>query len=295
MDGIGGIILNAALLNNAKNATITNTTTVTVAVENLNPIVTLPSGIANVSVTDIPMKLNVKPSSNIGVNIATTSTGVTIPPATLSFTPDNFATEQRFTITVNILNSCANTFPDIQFTLTAGSTFSNTYSIPVNIRKNVKCTFVTTATTNGAFGGIAGGDAFCMANIPSALSGVGSGTYKAFLGITSVRSQTPLLDWVFQPGFAFFRQDTKTRIGIANSSSLFDLPLENSPGNNSPPLIHTGGVLITSTSFNLAPICANFTSSIGMTNRAASPTDPNLNHTASVPCSNAYSFWCIEQ
>lgn len=80
--------------------------------------------------------------------------------------------------------------------------------------------FVTDATHNGDFDGIAGADAFCMSD-PNKPSG---GTWKALIA-SSGRSRTS--NWILQASTQYVRVSDSAVIGTTNSLGVFPSPLTN--------------------------------------------------------------------
>jgi hypothetical protein len=95
--------------------------------------------------------------------------------------------------------------------------------------------FVTTNTTDGNMGGVAGADALCASDPGKP---TGGGTYKALIvdGAARVACTTANCsggpgehtDWVLQPNETYARSDGTTIIGATNANGLFVFPLTNS-------------------------------------------------------------------
>lgn len=80
--------------------------------------------------------------------------------------------------------------------------------------------FVTDATHNGDFDGIAGADAFCMSD----LNKPSGGTWKALIA-SAGRSRTS--NWILQANTQYVRVSDSAVIGITNSLGVFPSPLTN--------------------------------------------------------------------
>ena len=133
----------------------------------------------------------------------------------------------------------------LQLGRAAGSSVAPTLTPP--LPTTPKVTFVTTVT-NGNLGGIAGADAFCMAdaNKPALPAGA---SYKALL-VDGVNRRacttadcgggfTEHIDWVFRPSSQYLRADGVTPVHTTNADGIFVFPMANTFGTGSS-LIFTG-------------------------------------------------------
>ncbi len=113
---------------------------------------------------------------------------------------------------------------------------ANITSVSVTCSDNPKRIFVTTATHNGNFGGVANADTFCLDNSPEGVTG----TFKAMMSQFGVRqacdSADPNctvaagnnIDWVMAANTEYYRIDGVTPIGTTNAAGIFAFPITNS-------------------------------------------------------------------
>lgn len=165
----------------------------------------------------------------------------------------------------------------------------------------IKKIFVTDATFNGNFGGIAAADVKCNED----LSKPKNGLYKAMLvdGVTRRACATDncggsqaSIDWVMRPNYQYIRADGTTPIGTANKYGTLNFPLTNS--------ITT---VSTSVWTGLSPnwrdgldSCINWTADTGAPIFGSSASDASAIGTGAVtndrrPCDELLPLYCVEQ
>jgi hypothetical protein len=113
----------------------------------------------------------------------------------------------------------------------------------------------STINTAQNFGGAAGGDAHCAANLPGAQAG--TGIYKALL-MTSDGTRDQSNNWVLYANTEYRREDGTTVIGTTNASSIFTFPLTN-PIAVGVSYTATGITVVNATTWNVGLNCDDWT------------------------------------
>ncbi len=160
--------------------------------------------------------------------------------------------------------------------------------------------FLTTATTAGNWGSIAGGDTFCNSD---AGKPTGVGIYKAMVGSSGRKAcnnaggcigfTAESIDWVLAAGIKYYRPDG-TFIAQANSDRIFTFPLTNSISTISTN-VWTGIDAGWNTTTASTAECTGWTNA-GFGNYGTSNgTDSSILYVSNSACGTVYRLYCVEQ
>ncbi|TGN01214.1 DUF1554 domain-containing protein [Leptospira yasudae] len=196
--------------------------------------------------TSVTLALKTRAASVEQFNFAWADTagGPTISPATFTYSGSNTT---NVTI-IAIDNDCLDDTMTLNATRVSDS---KVYALKFNVTDRDRCIFLASNSSTpgvtgpgftGNLGGVAGADAKCQAEKPSALPGAAS-EYKALLGIDTVRNPTKSggileTNWPLKVGVRYFSYSasapegayiaTGTSNGIGTGSAIFTFPLNSS-------------------------------------------------------------------
>ena len=145
----------------------------------------------------------------------------------ITLDPGNCTTGQNFVLRVDLSKLCILIVNTFSWQCGDAGTTDLTFTLG-----SIGTIFLTSATHNGNFGGVAGADAFCQADASKPDDGL---TYKALLANTTDRIACVSADcatdgvdenvgWVLQPETTYYRPDD-TLIGTTDESGIFAFPL----------------------------------------------------------------------
>ena len=247
------------------------------------------------------------PTFNVTIGMSSSNTGEgTVSPASLVFTPANFNTPQVVTVT-GVDDSVAD--GNKSFSIITASAVStdtrfngrNPSDISViNTDVGEKRIFISSTSSKGNLGGIAGADAICNsdANKPS----IAPNVYKALLVLGATRRGSATanigdsqIDWVFAANTRYFRSNGTTQIFTANANSIFPYGTLTNSFDSANSDYWTG---INSDWTNNINTCGSWTSASSSSNGAQGnslTTDATSISFGSANCENTFNLVCIQQ
>lgn len=269
-----------------------------------------PGGFPNAA--SFTIRLSTPPSANVTIPVSSSNTGeATVTPATLTFTPANWNSDQTVIATGVADNKIDG---NIAFTIILGAASSS--DVAYNLRDPAdiagtnndvdgltgKYLYVTNGIFDGgAVGGLSGADAIC--NSDSARPR--AGTYKAFIAAydrnTSVTLRDGGANWILYANQKYYRYDGQF-LTTTNISGLFSLPLNTTiypslleywTGMNTSFLSNSGS-MASCTPAGLGQSWTTNSSSNGVTGRS-DRTDNSTAYYGAPICSAQKHLLCAEQ